>query len=53
VDHVIPITGKDDLRRLDFDNTQSSCDSCHSAKTREEQRHPRSFDPAPPLKIVF
>ena len=37
VDHIIPIAERPDLR-LDYDNLQSACKSCHSAKTARENR---------------
>lgn len=40
VDHRIPIREQPDLR-LDWDNLQSACKSCHSAKTWREN-HPES-----------
>ncbi len=38
VDHVRPITGKDDPTRLSWDALQALCASCHSAKTARENR---------------
>jgi 5-methylcytosine-specific restriction protein A len=32
VDHIIPIEGRDDPRRLDEDNLQSLCRTCHDVK---------------------
>lgn len=37
VDHRIPISERPDLR-LAWDNLQSACHACHSAKTMGEQR---------------
>jgi 5-methylcytosine-specific restriction protein A len=36
VDHVVPFDGPHDARRLDPDNLQSLCVSCHSRKTATE-----------------
>ena len=35
-DHVVPISGRDDPRRLDLDNVQTLCDTCHRRKTMKE-----------------
>ena len=35
-DHVLPITGRDDPRRLDLGNVQTLCDTCHRRKTMQE-----------------
>jgi hypothetical protein len=35
-DHVVPITGRDDPRRLDLGNLQTLCDWCHRRKTMKE-----------------
>jgi 5-methylcytosine-specific restriction protein A len=37
VDHVIPIRGPHDPRRLDWGNLQSLCRSCHTLKTGRER----------------
>ena len=40
VDHIIPIADRPELR-LEWDNLQSACHRCHTAKTfRENSRHP-------------
>jgi 5-methylcytosine-specific restriction enzyme A len=44
VDHCIPIVERPDLR-LDWDNLQSSCKSCHSAKTKRENARGSSANP--------
>lgn len=36
VDHIKPFDGLNDLKRLDIDNLQSLCQSCHSKKTARE-----------------
>ncbi len=36
VDHVRPVSGRHDPRFLDFNEVQSLCSSCHSAKTARE-----------------
>lgn len=33
VDHIIPISGRDDPLRLEWDNLQSLCRRCHAIKT--------------------
>jgi hypothetical protein len=43
LDHIIPITGKADPRRLDTTNTQWLCDGitgrgCHDRKRQRERR---------------
>lgn len=38
VDHIIPFEGKEDPLRLDWDNLQSLCRTCHKRKTAEDQR---------------
>jgi len=35
-DHVAPISGRNDPRRLDLDNVQTLCDWCHRRKTFKE-----------------
>lgn len=35
-DHVVPIEGRNDPRRLDLDNMQTLCDTCHRRKTMKE-----------------
>ena len=35
-DHVAPISGQNDPRRLDLDNMQTLCDWCHRRKTMKE-----------------
>lgn len=44
VDHIIPIAERWDLR-LDPDNCQSLCVSCHTRKTNAEQRQKRATHP--------
>jgi len=36
VDHIIPITGRADPRRLDVTNLQGLCDRCHNQKRQRE-----------------
>ena len=36
MDHVVPISGQNDPRRLDLDNMQTLCDWCHRRKTMKE-----------------
>lgn len=36
VDHIIPITGKNDPRRFDVRNLQGLCDRCHNQKRQRE-----------------
>lgn len=38
VDHIVPFEGLDDPLRLDLDNLQSLCRSCHNIKTPAQQR---------------
>lgn len=38
VDHIRPFKGKADPLRLDWDNLQSLCKSCHSTKTAKDRR---------------
>ena len=38
VDHIEPITSKDDPRRLDWSNLQALCAPCHTRKTKTEDR---------------
>jgi 5-methylcytosine-specific restriction endonuclease McrA len=38
LDHIVPMDGPDDPRRLDASNTQWLCTRCHAAKTRRDQR---------------
>lgn len=38
VDHIIPFEGINDPVRLDWDNLQSLCHTCHQRKTAEDQR---------------
>jgi 5-methylcytosine-specific restriction protein A len=38
VDHITPFNGKDDPLRLDLDNLQSLCQSCHNRKTILEDK---------------
>jgi len=45
VDHRIPISVRPDLR-LDWENLQSACKPCHSAKTRREGT-PNLYSDAP------
>ena len=35
-DHIVPIEGRNDPRRLDLDNMQTLCDTCHRRKTMKE-----------------
>jgi 5-methylcytosine-specific restriction endonuclease McrA len=35
-DHVVPISGREDPRRLDLDNMQTLCDTCHRRKTLKD-----------------
>ena len=35
-DHIVPIEGRNDPRRLDLNNTQTLCDRCHRRKTLKE-----------------
>ena len=35
-DHVVQISGREDPRRLDLDNMQTLCDTCHRRKTMQE-----------------
>ncbi len=35
-DHIVPIEGRNDPRRLDLDNMQTLCDVCHRRKTFKE-----------------
>jgi 5-methylcytosine-specific restriction endonuclease McrA len=35
-DHVVPIEGRNDPLRLDLDNMQTLCDTCHRRKTMKE-----------------
>ena len=37
VDHIIPVSQQPELR-LVYDNLQSLCETCHSKKTREENK---------------
>src|SRR5450756_2332853 len=37
IDHIIPVAKQPELR-LSLDNLQSLCETCHSKKTREENR---------------
>jgi 5-methylcytosine-specific restriction protein A len=36
-DHVVPISGRNDPRRLDLDNMQTLCNLCHARKTMKER----------------
>jgi len=36
VDHITPITGPDDPRRLEWTNLQSICTRCHAIKTAQD-----------------
>jgi 5-methylcytosine-specific restriction endonuclease McrA len=36
-DHIVPISGREDPRRLDLDNMQTLCDWCHRRKTMKEK----------------
>jgi 5-methylcytosine-specific restriction protein A len=36
VDHVVPVSGPDDPRFLDFGQVQSLCHPCHSRKSALE-----------------
>jgi 5-methylcytosine-specific restriction enzyme A len=38
VDHIIEFEGLDDQKRLDRDNLQSLCRSCHAKKTAKDKR---------------
>lgn len=38
VDHIKPISGRDDPRLLDQHNLQALCLSCHNVKTGREKR---------------
>jgi 5-methylcytosine-specific restriction protein A len=38
VDHIVPFDGIDDAKRLDWDNLQSMCKTCHEQKTARERR---------------
>jgi 5-methylcytosine-specific restriction endonuclease McrA len=35
-DHIVPISGREDPRRLDLDNMQTLCDTCHRRKTLKD-----------------
>lgn len=43
VDHIIPVDERPDLF-LDFDNTQSLCDTCHSIKTQQDKKKKKEKD---------
>ena len=36
VDHIVPMTGRDDPRRFDVSNLQGLCDRCHNQKRQRE-----------------
>ena len=36
-DHTVPIEGRNDPQRLDLDNVQTLCDTCHRRKTMKEK----------------
>lgn len=38
VDHIVPFDGIDDPLRLDRDNLQTLCRSCHATKTHSDKR---------------
>jgi hypothetical protein len=40
VDHIIPVTGRDDMLFFDPIDHQSLCDACHARKTRSESSQP-------------
>jgi 5-methylcytosine-specific restriction protein A len=49
VDHILPFRGRDDPRRLDWDNLQSLCRRHHDTKTAvESKRHRRVVICGPP-----
>lgn len=39
VDHIEPLQGRDDPKRLDWNNLQSLCQSCHNIKTNEDMKN--------------
>ena len=50
-DHVVPIEGRNDPRRLDLDNMQTLCDTCHRRKTMREWAHGGVVPPSPPRLV--
>lgn len=50
-DHIRPFSGKDDPLRLDPENLQSLCISCHAVKTAMDQKAKPKLKPGP--KPVF
>jgi len=50
-DHMVPIEGRNDPRRLDLDNMQTLCDWCHRRKTMREMASGGVVPPSPPRLI--
>ena len=44
VDHIIPISGRDDPLRLDMENLRSMCKTCHTRKTKNDSYIRSLFD---------
>lgn len=38
VDHIVPFKGREDPRRLDADNLQSLCETCHNAVKQAQDK---------------